>query len=319
MMEFLKHYVRCSRISLLGMFFFLTFMTALGEEKLESKDIGIIAHRGFFTALKDSTQNSLAAFDAAIEAGFYGSETDVWITKDDVLVINHDSTIDNIVIEDNNYSEIKDIKLSNGETLPTLEDFLNLLKIKNCSTKLIIEIKSQSKERSVDAVDKIIEMVSSYGVQEKVEYISFWLDALLRTKEIEPNAICSFLGGSFSPNELSYDDINLDYNHQVFYKNPSWIEEAHSVGLKTNVWTVNSYEQIYDFMKRGVDFVTTNYPDLATNIKNEIEKESIIKELSDVNDESFICYDLKGHKIKKIYKNEPIIRVHKSGKTIKSF
>lgn len=301
-----------------------TLIDTNAKDDIDVKNIGVIAHRGYWVALEDSTQNSLAALDAAIEAGFYGSETDVWLTKDNVLVINHDSKIDDLVIENNNYSDIKGTKLSNGETLPTLEDFLLLLQKKSdFSTKLIIEIKALTKERLQKEVEEIIKLVSFYELQDKVEYISFWIDALIRVKEIEPKATCSYLGldgdGTFgeelTPQQLFQYNINLDFLFDAYYRNPNWIEEAHQLGLTTNVWTVNTYEHIYDFMMRGIDFVTTNHPNLATEIKNEIEIKSVIDFQYDDNEGFFNYYDLNGNRIKITNIGTPIIRVNQNGKS----
>ena len=52
----------------------------------------VIAHRGYWKT-PSSAQNSLRALELADSIGVYGSEFDVWLTKDDVLIVNHDAVI----------------------------------------------------------------------------------------------------------------------------------------------------------------------------------------------------------------------------------
>ena len=52
----------------------------------------VIAHRGYWKA-EGSAQNSLASLRKAAEAKVYGSEFDVQMTADGIVVVNHDNTI----------------------------------------------------------------------------------------------------------------------------------------------------------------------------------------------------------------------------------
>ena len=83
----------------------------------------VIAHRGFWKA-EGSAQNSIAGLKKAAEAKVYGSEFDVQLTADGVVVVNHDDAIDGLVIGETAYDKLKDLKLKNGEKLPTLADYL---------------------------------------------------------------------------------------------------------------------------------------------------------------------------------------------------
>ena len=61
-----------------------------------------------------SAQNSIAALIKAQELDIYGSEFDVWITTDGVVVLNHDPTIDGIRNETSTFDDLKNVRLSNG-------------------------------------------------------------------------------------------------------------------------------------------------------------------------------------------------------------
>lgn len=99
----------------------------------------VIAHRGYWKA-EGSAQNSLASLRKAAEAKVYGSEFDVQMTADGIVVVNHDNTIGSTAISRATYEQIKESKLKNGETLPTLQAYLEEgRKLKDL--QLILEIK----------------------------------------------------------------------------------------------------------------------------------------------------------------------------------
>ena len=52
----------------------------------------------------------------------------------------------------------------------------------------------------------------------------------------------------------------IDYSMKVLRKNPEWVKQAHDLGLKVNVWTVNKEEDMQAMLDLGVDFITTNNP-----------------------------------------------------------
>ena len=87
----------------------------------------VIAHRGYWKT-PSSAQNSLRALELADSIGVYGSEFDVWLTKDDVLIVNHDAVINGMDIESSSSKMLLKQKLKNGETVPTLDAFLNRAK-----------------------------------------------------------------------------------------------------------------------------------------------------------------------------------------------
>lgn len=115
----------------------------------------IIAHRGFWKT-GNSVENSISALKNAQEMGVYGSEFDIRMTKDEHLVVNHNADFRGIVIADALYKDLKQLKLDNGEKIPTLSDFLKQGK-KDNKVKLIIELKPDTNsERETKLVEKAI-------------------------------------------------------------------------------------------------------------------------------------------------------------------
>lgn len=82
----------------------------------------VIAHRGAWKAL-GLPENSIASLKAAISLGCFGSETDLHMTADSALVINHDNEWGGLSVQKSTLADLQKTKLSNGESLPLLQDF----------------------------------------------------------------------------------------------------------------------------------------------------------------------------------------------------
>ena len=223
----------------------------------------IIAHRGFWKTEPVTSQNSIQALKNAQSIAIYGTELDVHMSKDGVLVVNHDHDINKVTIADTSYKKLKKQFLKNGESIPTLKKYLKQGK-KVQSLKLIVELKTPHDKGTYKAlVQKTLKMVKKFNVEDQVEYIAFSIDICKLIKEINPQAKVQYLNGDLSPKEIMRLGIDgIDYHYSVFLeKQPSWLKEAKDLGIITNSWTVNSKE-IYDRLKsQNIDFVTTDIPD----------------------------------------------------------
>ena len=219
----------------------------------------VIAHRGYWKA-EGAAQNSIASLEKAAEAQVYGSEFDVLMTGDGKLVVNHDSSIEGMKIEDTPYKNLRTLRIKNGEQLPTLKSYLK--RGKQLDIQLILEIKPLSTpEKELRATDKIVKMVKRMHLEKQVEYISFSLNVCKRLTELTPKSEIAYLNGDIAPSELKKMGINgIDYRDNVIIKHPEWVEEAHREGMKVNIWTVNKKEMMKHFIEMKVDYITTDYP-----------------------------------------------------------
>jgi len=227
----------------------------------------IIAHRGAWKHTQ-APQNSIKSLEEAIQLKVWGAEFDVHLTKDDVLVVNHDNDFYGIDIATATYAELLAKKHPNGESIPTAEAYLKA-GLAQKGTKLIYELKTNKlgTERTLKAAEQSVALVKQLGAQAQVEYIAFSYDACLRLKELDAKAKVHYLNGDKSPKELKAVKIDgLDYHINVYKQNPTWIKEAKNLKLKTNVWTVNKEEDMTFFAKEKVDFITTDEPELLQKV-----------------------------------------------------
>jgi glycerophosphoryl diester phosphodiesterase len=226
----------------------------------------IIAHRGYWDT-PGSAQNSIAALQKAQTLGIYGSEFDVWITTDGKLVLNHDGVINGITIENATYDQIKDQTLSNGEKIPTLEDYLNQGK-QDIHTQLILEIKTHSTDAKNNAVvAACVNLVQAENMTGQVEYIAFSLNVCKEILRLQPNAKVAYLNGDLPPQTLyDWNIKGIDYYISVLRSHPEWIFDAHELGMTVNVWTVNTESDMIEMIHAGVDYITIDNPVAGKNL-----------------------------------------------------
>lgn len=222
----------------------------------------VIAHRGAWKK-KSLPENSIASLREAFRLGCYGSEFDVHLTADSVLVINHDADFLGIPIASSTYQELKAGKMKNGEYIPTLEAYLKE-GLKQHKTKLILELKISGLgvERDLEMTRRSVALVKKLGATDWVDYISFSYDILKQVQKSDPKANVAYLNGDVPLKKLKEDGFyGADYHYSV-YKKGAWFKEAKELGLTINAWTVNSLEDMNWLLDQDADFITTNEPEL---------------------------------------------------------
>lgn len=227
----------------------------------------VIAHRGSWknTAVP---QNSLASLNKAIEQGVWGSEFDVHLTKDDILVVTHDNDFYGIDIATATYQELLSKKHPNGESIPTAEAYLKE-GLKQKKTKLIFELKTNKlgKERTLKSVHLALDLVKKLKAENAVEFIAFDYDACLEFRKLDKKVKIHYLNGDKTPEQIKEAKLTgVDYHFSLFKKNENWIEDFKKAKLKTNVWTVNSEADMLYFMDKKIDYITTDEPELLKNL-----------------------------------------------------
>jgi glycerophosphoryl diester phosphodiesterase len=244
---------------IIGIFFIFLVVTSCTLNKKV-----IVAHRG---AWKNNNlpENSIASLRHAIDLKLAGSEFDVVMTLDDSLVVNHDPDYNKLVIEKINYADLMPFKLSNGEKLPTLREYIVEGKRNNKNTTLVCEIKPSgvSVERGRKIAVNVVQLVKELHAEKIISYISFDYEILKQIREVDSKASLQYLEGNKSPSEIKKDKITgVDYHYSVFKKHPEWIKEAKDNKITLNVWTVNDADVMDWVIDNKFDYITTNEPEL---------------------------------------------------------
>lgn len=237
----------------------------------------IIAHRGFSAI---APENTLIAFQKAIEIGADYFELDVRMTKDDSLVVIHDETVDRTSsnqmsgeISEMKYMEIAKVKAGYSERfgneyanekVPTLREALKTAKGK---IKVAIELKVYGAE------NEVIKLVNDLGVKDEVIIFSFYYPVLAKIRKLDKDISTLYLLSSVDSSTIDYANVieaNAIGLHSGAGIDAALLEEAHKSGMEVWVWTVNDEGEMKKFINLGVDGLITDSPDRAIEIiKNQ--------------------------------------------------
>lgn len=229
-----------------------------------------IAHRGFSGSYPE---NTMLAFRKAVEVGSDGIETDLHITKDGVIVICHDETIDrttngNGFIKDYNYEELRSfdagIKFSKefeGERIPSLDEFLDYVKDKN----LLINL--ELKNNIIDYYElekRVIDKVYEYDLKKKVILSSFNHYSMVKAKKYDRGIKTGLLCAEVLYKPYKYVNMTGADALHPYYKsvmNKKIVKKIHDRKIMINAYTVNEEEDMKRMIELNIDGIITNYPD----------------------------------------------------------
>ncbi len=233
----------------------------------------VVAHRGYWNA-PGSAQNSIRSLVKADSIGADGSEFDVWMCSDGVIVLNHDGVINGMSVQNTPSKIIRKQKLENGENVPTLEEFLKVAK--KLDIDLILEVKvHENAERENECIKKCVDMIKKYGLTDRTEYISFSQNACQQLSKLTDRPVLFLWGQKWTPEEAKANGCTgCDYNYGVWQENPTYMDECRRLGMDINVWTLGTEKGIQACVDAGADYLTTDTPELAQEIVEKIYPES---------------------------------------------
>lgn len=223
----------------------------------------IIAHRG---ASDIAPENTLKAFQMAIELEADYIEFDVRCSADGELVIMHDNCTLRTTkklkwINRMNLEEIRSLNAGENETIPTLSDLIK-------GTKRKVNYMCEIKVRGI--IDNVIKLLAENNLLDSTILISFKHDELLhiqtRYPHLKVGAIVPTAYGWLT-NWFSKKQTITKAKHNQFYAinphhmilNKNYVRLAHNQNLKVFPWTVNSHKSINRVIKLEVDGILTNH------------------------------------------------------------
>lgn len=236
------------------------------------------AHRG---ASGYYPENTMLAFEKAIELGCSGIETDVQMTRDGYLVLIHDEKIDRTTdgtgyVKDYNLSEIRKLDAGNwkgkefaGINIPTVEELVELIKDKD----IILNLELKTGEIWYPGIEeKLIETIQRYNIGDKVILSSFNHYSVHHCKEIDKSLKIGLLYGDglFEPH-LYAKIAGAEAIHPNFHciDNKGLVGRVKDAGIMINTYTVNDEKTMRRFLDYKVDGIITNYPDKLKKIMEE--------------------------------------------------
>ena len=236
-----------------------------------------IAHRGFSGKYPE---NTMLAFQKALEAGAEGIEFDVHLTKDGQLVIIHDELLDRTtdgkgLVVEHTLEELRRLDASaefagvyGKNQIPTLEEYFRLIEGREFFTN--IELKTGIIWYP-EIEKKVLEVIDCFGRRGDTVISSFNHFSVLRMKELAPDIVCGFLEESRIIAPAAYCQRHgIECWHPLCYDmTEDVVRELKAANITINAWTVNRREDMEDMLRKGIDGVITNFPDRFLEIRKE--------------------------------------------------
>jgi len=195
-----------------------------------------IAHRG---GPKYAPENTLAAFRNAIAQGVDWLEFDVQMTKDGVLVVIHDDTVDRTTngtgaVRDLTLEQIRAFDAGQGEQVPTFEEVMKLAK--TSGVKILPETKSAHLYPGVE--EKMLQALEQENYLDQTVIQSFEADSLNKLHHLNPQAkLCALYGlWQFNVSAPSGEAQYVCAMAEMALLNPWMIRQAHSEGRHVFIW-----------------------------------------------------------------------------------
>jgi len=221
------------------------------------------AHRG---ASEYAPENTLSSFYLGLMQGANGIETDVQRTKDGVLVLFHDNTLDRVSnvsgkLSEYTYEELLSFKIYGNCTsgfydkIVTLEEFLE--KFASYDIKFAIELKGEGVEEDT------LSMIRKYGILKKTTFTSFNFEYIKKIKQMEPKARVGWLMGSPGDEEINklLDISGEEMAPRAECITKEMMDVLRDKGLAVRAWGVFTVQLMKKMCDLNVDGMTVNFPD----------------------------------------------------------
>ncbi|SNZ03919.1 glycerophosphoryl diester phosphodiesterase [Terribacillus aidingensis] len=251
---------------------------SLANPSLQKGSLPVIAHRG---ASGFAPENTIAAFDLAVEMHADYIELDVQMTKDGQLVVIHDTSInrtsanapdETVYVRDLSFASLHyyDVgaaydSVYEGERVPLLEDVIKRYKGK---TKFLIELKSPELYDGIEeAIAEMLERNELANVlHAEVILQSFNFGSVAYLSQLLPHVPLGVLtsrSADLTNRKLdkicSYADyVNAHYTNVT--QDDTLVGRIHARGMRIMPWTVRAPGEVQPLIRAGVDGIITDYP-----------------------------------------------------------
>jgi glycerophosphoryl diester phosphodiesterase len=213
-------------------------------------------------------ENTMEAFQSAVEMGYRYLETDAHATADGVLVAFHDDHLDRMtdrvgLIGDLSWSEVRRARVRDGEQVPLLEDLLTAWP----------DVRVNIDPKHAAAVDPLVELIRRTGTVERVCIGSFSDRRLARVRQLLGPAVCTSMGPrqvarlvatsrGLPAGRFSAACVQVPVRRaRVPLVTERFLAAAHHRGLQVHVWTINDADDMHRLLDLGVDGIMTDRPD----------------------------------------------------------
>ena len=235
------------------------------EPGVQNNFFSLIGHRG---ASGYEDEHTIKSYELAVQQGADYIEMDLQLTKDNKLICMHDATVDRTTtgtgtIANMTLAQIKALKTTNGEQIPTLEEVVSHF---GKSVNYYIETKSPFNINMDQELLRILQNAGLIGIGSKRKQViiqSFADDSLKNIRNQYSDIFLVRLSKTFTQSDIDTSALIADGMGPNFTNvTKALVDNAHAKGLVVHPWTVNTVADMDKAIGYGVDGFFTNYPDL---------------------------------------------------------
>lgn len=232
----------------------------------------LIAHRGASSA---APENTLAAFERALDAGAEVLECDVQMSRDGVAIVMHDPTVDRTTdgrgaVRNLDWDEIRALDAGYagrfgaafaGQRVPRLEELFELARGR---AAVFVEIKPEALADADGRIEAgVVEAARDTGMMDAVGVLSFAPRALQRVRRLAPEFPLGLVFRWWRRRRLVPETIAAGADYLVAYtprllRAPDIVPQAHDAGLRVGAYVADSPELVQGLLRSGVDGIATN-------------------------------------------------------------
>lgn len=238
------------------------------------------AHRGGFSDGQNTgLENSMAAFQSAVDLGFRYFETDVHVTADDAVVAFHDSSLLRTTgvrarVADLTYDELRACLIGGRETIPLLADLFQTWP----QVRVNIDVKVR------DAIEPVVRVVRERRAEDRVCIASFSERRIRAVRRRLGPHVATAYGplGVAALRALPIDGLRRRLLSapvpclQVPWRvgrlevvTSDFVDRAHSLGKHVHVWTVDDPDDMRALLDLGVDGLISDRIDVLREVLQE--------------------------------------------------
>jgi glycerophosphoryl diester phosphodiesterase len=225
----------------------------------------VIAHRG---ASSYAPENTLAAFDLAIELGVRHVELDVELTRDGHVVVIHDDTVDRTtsgsgLVTDHTLTALRELDAGSwfgprfaGARIPTFDEVLTRYKGR-------VHLHTEIKGRSTDLSHRTADLVRQHDMADQVTVTSFQRARLEEIRAYAPELPTGWLVPEVNEVTIAHArDIGLDQMcPRASALTSELVSRLHAAGFVVRAWGVATEALMRHVVEAGADGMTINFPD----------------------------------------------------------
>lgn len=238
----------------------------------------IFAHRG---ACRVAPENTLPAFQAAIDLGADGIELDVQYSSDGKLMVIHNPTLEATTdgagrVTAHTFEELRRLDAGArfaphfaGTPIPTLDEVLEL-----AAGRLLVNIELKALDTVTAGIGvDVVHCVRAHGMADQVVISSFNPLALRRAKSAGPEIECALLTAADLPGWMrSRPTLWFSRADSIHPEHPmvdaAYMAWARGRGMAVRPWTVNEEAEMRRLIALGVDALITDLPDVALRLRD---------------------------------------------------